>query len=305
MSLPRNIRLLTSIALVSLLTSLFLLVQMCLLDASCYNSLSVMAAHHRRLLTLYGRDEKMNERLNSAESSDNVIEQNVTRRDTLYQVTSFPDRPTMPEGKIVSVGHSTVTLDGGNTTSNVKYTTDYHSNDNQSGSSLPVWLNTSHTASTTTRSPLSTTSITTQHQQSTATRDLAVPSQYPTPEGRQSELLPSSSSKPQVHFIQIPKPAASMLQFSHWGPTTYCKLPHCMDYFSYLDKLCHDYCQKKQRTHLPSHSRGMYGDCRFMNGNRRAAVALASLPGSGNTWIRGLLEKATGICTGERNMIIH
>ena len=236
MSLPRNIRLLTSIALVSLLTSLFLLIQMCLLDASCYNGLSVMAAHHRRLLTLYGRDEKMNERLNSVESSDIVIEQNITRRDTLsYQVTSFPNRSTMSEGKIVSVGHSTVTLDGSNTTGSVKNTTDYHSNDNHSGSSLPVWLNTSHTASTTTRSPLSTISITTQHQPSTATHDLAVPSQYPTPEGRQSELLPSSSSKPQVHFIQIPKPAASMLQFSH--STTYCKLPHCMDYFSYLDKL--------------------------------------------------------------------
>ena len=39
--------------------------------------------------------------------------------------------------------------------------------------------------------------------------------------------------------------------------------------------------------------------CRFMNGTHRAAVALASCPGSGNTWVRGLLEQATGICTGE------
>ena len=28
-------------------------------------------------------------------------------------------------------------------------------------------------------------------------------------------------------------------------------------------------------------------------------MALASFPGSGNTCVRGLLEKATGICTGE------
>lgn len=35
-----------------------------------------------------------------------------------------------------------------------------------------------------------------------------------------------------------------------------------------------------------------------MNGTFRAPVALASFPGSGNTWVRGLLEKATGICTG-------
>ena len=36
-----------------------------------------------------------------------------------------------------------------------------------------------------------------------------------------------------------------------------------------------------------------------MNGAERAAVALVSFPGSGNTWVRGLLEQASGICTGE------
>ena len=35
-----------------------------------------------------------------------------------------------------------------------------------------------------------------------------------------------------------------------------------------------------------------------MNGSRRSEVALVSYPGSGNTWTRGLLEKATGVCTG-------
>ena len=39
--------------------------------------------------------------------------------------------------------------------------------------------------------------------------------------------------------------------------------------------------------------------CHFMNGTSRGGVALVSFPGSGNTWLRGLLEKATGICTGE------
>ena len=39
--------------------------------------------------------------------------------------------------------------------------------------------------------------------------------------------------------------------------------------------------------------------CHFMNGTHRSPVALISYPGSGNTWVRGLLEKATGICTGE------
>ncbi|XP_064388155.1 WSCD family member AAEL009094-like isoform X2 [Halichondria panicea] len=42
------------------------------------------------------------------------------------------------------------------------------------------------------------------------------------------------------------------------------------------------------------------GPCHFMNGSSRSAVALASFPGSGNTWARGLLEKATGVCTGSK-----
>ena len=41
------------------------------------------------------------------------------------------------------------------------------------------------------------------------------------------------------------------------------------------------------------------GTCVFMDGSKRAPVALVSFPGSGNTWARGLLESATGICTGE------
>ena len=48
----------------------------------------------------------------------------------------------------------------------------------------------------------------------------------------------------------------------------------------------------------------MDGSCRFINGSRRAAVALVSFPGSGNTWVRGLLEKATGVCTGMYRIII-
>ena len=38
--------------------------------------------------------------------------------------------------------------------------------------------------------------------------------------------------------------------------------------------------------------------CKFMKGVSWDPVGLVSVPGSGNTWVRGLLEKATGICTG-------
>ena len=38
--------------------------------------------------------------------------------------------------------------------------------------------------------------------------------------------------------------------------------------------------------------------CHFLSTRDRRIVALASLPGSGNTWVRGLLEMATRVCTG-------
>ena len=46
-------------------------------------------------------------------------------------------------------------------------------------------------------------------------------------------------------------------------------------------------------------------NCRFLNGTKRHPVALASFPGSGNTWMRGLLQKITGICTGNKNSISY
>ena len=46
------------------------------------------------------------------------------------------------------------------------------------------------------------------------------------------------------------------------------------------------------------------GKCHFMNGTNCEAVALVSFPGSGNTWVRGLLEQATGVCTG-RSMCLE
>ena len=42
----------------------------------------------------------------------------------------------------------------------------------------------------------------------------------------------------------------------------------------------------------------MQCSCKLMNGAGRKRFGLVSLPGSGNTWVRGLLEKATGVCTG-------
>ena len=38
--------------------------------------------------------------------------------------------------------------------------------------------------------------------------------------------------------------------------------------------------------------------CSLQNTSKNESVGLVSLPGSGNTWVRGLLERATHICTG-------
>ena len=45
--------------------------------------------------------------------------------------------------------------------------------------------------------------------------------------------------------------------------------------------------------------------CHFQNGTRRHPVALASFPGSGNTWMRGLLQKITGICAGMQSSNLY
>ena len=74
-----------------------------------------------------------------------------------------------------------------------------------------------------------------------------------------------------------------------------CRDQICSEFLSVKDRITihkchHDKCQKFPIKIAPK--------CHFMNGTHRSPVALVSFPGSGNTWVRGLLEKATGICTG-------
>lgn len=71
-----------------------------------------------------------------------------------------------------------------------------------------------------------------------------------------------------------------------------CADPLCYEYLSSEDQKSFAYCLK--RSSLKKET----ATCRFMNGTGRPPVALASFPGSGNTWVRGLLQRATGVCTG-------
>ena len=75
----------------------------------------------------------------------------------------------------------------------------------------------------------------------------------------------------------------------------HCKDNICSEYLSTFDRsrFCSCLDSASRRNPIPHTSR-----CKFINGANKDPVALISFPGSGNTWVRGLLESITGICTG-------
>ena len=93
------------------------------------------------------------------------------------------------------------------------------------------------------------------------------------------------------------RPHRTTASHYHSHTSKKCTALPCLQYLSLVEKKIFNKCQK--RTVPNKSTRGIPGcQCRFMEGTGRKRVALVSLPGSGNTWVRGLLEKATGICTG-------
>ena len=86
-----------------------------------------------------------------------------------------------------------------------------------------------------------------------------------------------------------------------------CRQAHCKEYLQKFELLAMNECsaETSKRTvngKIQNENKSKFNlkenNCSFINGSHRLPVALASTSGSGNTWIRGLLEKATGICTG-------
>ena len=85
-----------------------------------------------------------------------------------------------------------------------------------------------------------------------------------------------------------------------------CVKRNCREFLSDSEKDKMSVCERKAK------SEGYQikdSDCKFLPSTGRHPVALSSAPGSGNTWTRGLLEKATGICTGyiycDNSMRVH
>lgn len=72
-----------------------------------------------------------------------------------------------------------------------------------------------------------------------------------------------------------------------------CKQRYCVEHLLSHEKLVYFRCSRRVPQGMDMGCR-----CQFVDAVGRRVVALVSLPGSGNTWVRGLLEKATGVCTG-------
>ena len=70
----------------------------------------------------------------------------------------------------------------------------------------------------------------------------------------------------------------------------------CMNYLTPIDTKRFRLCVERVKAYNVSKVEN--GTCRFVARRGRGNIALASFPGSGNTWVRSLLESATGVCTG-------
>lgn len=85
--------------------------------------------------------------------------------------------------------------------------------------------------------------------------------------------------------------------FDKQSPTSVCEDFACRDQLSSYDKLLYMSCVGKVKTFVGVKNPSDNG-CRFFVTQSRKPVALISFPGSGNTWVRQLLESGSGICTG-------
>ena len=77
-----------------------------------------------------------------------------------------------------------------------------------------------------------------------------------------------------------------------------CRDSTCSEFVTKPDKPHYDYCMKKTWRVRAKYREPRDSVCRFIDGTGRHPIALASFPGSGNTWVRGLIQEVTGLCTG-------
>lgn len=80
---------------------------------------------------------------------------------------------------------------------------------------------------------------------------------------------------------------------------TKCRDRTCSEFLTTADERHYKYCVRKTwNTSVKKYSEPSQSSCVFINGSQQYPMGIASYPGSGNTWVRGLLQKVTGLCTG-------
>ncbi len=112
---------------------------------------------------------------------------------------------------------------------------------------------------------------------------------WTTTANRKEELVPTTNTPKKSEFQATSPPV----------------IPFMGDY-NCTDKTCSEFLTEEdwKKSECPLYAAANIklvrfpGSCHFMNGTNRSPVLLKSFPGSGNTWVRGLLEQVTGICTG-------
>ena len=111
-------------------------------------------------------------------------------------------------------------------------------------------------------------------------------------EGGPSSVIQNETAEGEVNSTEARAHSPTL-----WSVPETCKEQNCAEFLSQKERLAIALCANKVMAKLPGYE-VQSSTCKFLPGVGRPPVMLISAEGSGNTWLRGLLEKATGVCTG-------
>ena len=127
-------------------------------------------------------------------------------------------------------------------------------------------------------------------------------SSFRKPEGTRKVL--SSSPAPHIHHLLSNVSELHNLNTERGRELfsrikTNCKDRVCSEFLTPLDYPHFKYCVRKTwKKPVSRYREPKTSHCVFVNGTRSYPMGLASYPGSGNTWVRGLIQRTTGLCIG-------
>ena len=103
------------------------------------------------------------------------------------------------------------------------------------------------------------------------------------------------SNEAEIHIVSLQNKSRKAPAYWWLTEKLKCKNPICTEFLAKEDMGHFKDCGRQIKV---SKEPERFLGCRFMNAPGRDPVALASYPGSGNTWVRGLLQDVSGLCTG-------